>query len=343
MSVKQFGDEIVAAVRALIDARVAEVNALIEARISEVNARFAALPVPQDGKDADPIDVKAIIAEIIAGIPAPQDGKDADESAVAALVLAQIPKPKDGEDGKSVTIADVTPMIAEEVSKTLATWPRPKNGEPGKDAAPVDIDALKSAVLKEIPLPKDGTSVSMEDVRDALDTEFAKWSSAQHPVILDMVQRAMDRMPKPKDGEDGRDALEIRPVELDVTKSYPRGTYAFYRGGLIHAQRKTAPLLLNGDIETAGWMVAVNGIASMEVDRSEHGARFIVRTTAGEVNKVPIPSYRQIFKLGETYLLGDMVTFGGSVWAATKDNAQGKPGEPGSDWVLAVKHGRDLR
>jgi hypothetical protein len=298
MSVKQFGDEIVAAVRALIDARVADVNE----RIALVQSELAAL-------------VASKIAEAIAQLPVPKDGVDGKDGRDGIDGKDGAPG-KDGEKGQDgVDGKDGRDGIDGKDGADGRHGKDGKDGIDGKDGAPgLDgKDGLRGEKGADGRDGKDG--ISGKDGRDGMDG---------------------------KDGEHGRDALEIRPVELDATKSYPRGTYAFYRGGLIHAQRKTSPLL-NGGLEAAGWMVAVNGIASMEVDRSEHGARFIVRTTAGEVNKVPIPSYRQIFKLGETYLLGDMVTFGGSVWAATKDNAQGKPGEPGSDWVLAVKHGRDLR
>jgi hypothetical protein len=271
MSVKQFGDEIVAAVRALMDSKIADVNA----RIELVQSELAAL-------------VASKIAEAIAQLPVPKDGVDGKDG-------------RDGIDGK-----DGAPGKDGE---------KGQDGVDGKDGAPgLDgKDGLRGEKGVDGRDGKDG--ISGKDGRDGIDG---------------------------KDGQHGRDALEIQPVDLDTTKSYPRGTYATFRGGLVRAARKTSPLL-TGDLESAGWQVIFNGIAEMEVEESERGARYIVRTTAGTVLKVPTPSYRQIYKAGEKYLRGDMVTFGGSVWAATKDNPQGKPGEPGSDWVLAVKHGRDLR
>src|SRR5437899_3328308 len=44
------------------------------------------------------------------------------------------------------------------------------------------------------------------------------------------------------DGIDGRDALGIEIVEIEETRSYPRGTYAAWRGGLIRSIRRTSPL-----------------------------------------------------------------------------------------------------
>lgn len=53
------------------------------------------------------------------------------------------------------------------------------------------------------------------------------------------------------------------------------------------------------------------------------------------------PVYRDIYKAGEAYEAGDMVTWGGSTWIAMRDTRE-KPGENG-DWRLMVKKGRDGR
>lgn len=48
-----------------------------------------------------------------------------------------------------------------------------------------------------------------------------------------------------------------------------------------------------------------------------------------------------IFKAGTVYETGDGVTYGGSYWIAQKDAPEGKPGDGGDGWRLAVKKGRD--
>jgi hypothetical protein len=51
------------------------------------------------------------------------------------------------------------------------------------------------------------------------------------------------------------------------------------------------------------------------------------------------PEYLGVFKDGETYERGDMVTWAGSTWHC--DEPKGlKPGAPESGWTLAVKAGR---
>lgn len=49
---------------------------------------------------------------------------------------------------------------------------------------------------------------------------------------------------------------------------------------------------------------------------------------------------RGVFKDGDTYERGDMVTWGGSGWVCQKET-RAKPGDGSSDWRLFVKKGRD--
>jgi len=67
--------------------------------------------------------------------------------------------------------------------------------------------------------------------------------------------------------------------------------------------------------------------------------------TQGEVRhtyelQFPVAIYRGVFKAGETYQYGDLVTWGGSLWHAEKETGE-KPDGPESGFRLAVKKGRD--
>lgn len=55
--------------------------------------------------------------------------------------------------------------------------------------------------------------------------------------------------------------------------------------------------------------------------------------------KFPVPVYRNVFKQGESYARGDIVTWGGCAWYCEKDTGE-KP-EAGENWSLMVKKGRD--
>lgn len=145
-----------------------------------------------------------------------------------------------------------------------------------------------------------------------------------------------------RDGMDGKDALQIEILPaIDPEKSYPRGTWAYHNGGLIHAGVHTEPAK-NGIIK--GWDVIVRGIAGGEVIQGNDPRDVSVRywMTDGEefslAVHLPVLIYREIYREGETYDRGDVVTFGGSAWHC-QEKTQAKPGS-GAAWKLMIKEGR---
>lgn len=114
------------------------VRGFVDKALSVLNDRIDAI----ERMVQQPTDVKAIIAEALAELPVPKDGKDADPAFVERAVheaVSKIEPPKDGRDGKngepgvSVTIQDLEPVIAAEVAKAVAAIPKAADGEPGRD------------------------------------------------------------------------------------------------------------------------------------------------------------------------------------------------------------------
>lgn len=76
-----------------------------------VTAAVAAIPAPKDGKDAEPIDVEAVIKTVLEKMPKPADGKDGIDGKNGADcdmefvrrtlddAVKALPIPKDGKDG----------------------------------------------------------------------------------------------------------------------------------------------------------------------------------------------------------------------------------------------------
>jgi hypothetical protein len=66
---------------------------------------------------------------------------------------------------------------------------------------------------------------------------------------------------------------------------------------------------------------------------------FVVKTTGRELGAVRLPIVldRGVYKSGEGYELGDLVSHAGSMWIAQTTPPTGKPGEAGSGWRLSVK------
>jgi len=148
-----------------------------------------------------------------------------------------------------------------------------------------------------------------------------------------------------KDGNDGKDSTELEVLpSIDDDKSYPKGTWASYKGGLIKSTRTTSALIGKSLLE-AGWDVIVQGVHSVEVHPLAEG-EFAVKTilTGGKdhITKfaVPVMVYKGIWKEG-AYTKGNTVTTGGSLWHCNKDTTD-KPGTSEA-WQLCAKKGTDGR
>jgi len=164
-------------------ALVKEATAPLLDRIGQLEKQLAAIVVPSAADAAALVDVAAL------------------SKSAAALV------PK-AEDGKSVTIDDVRPLVEELVSKAVAALPAPENG---KDA---DMDVLKShvgelvkAVQPAAPLPVP----SVEEIAGTFERRFSDLTLSWERQARDTFEKAADRMPKPKDGQD---ALSLENFDM---------------------------------------------------------------------------------------------------------------------------------
>ncbi|HBO4749086.1 TPA: hypothetical protein L4V19_002199 [Pseudomonas aeruginosa] len=254
-------------------------------------ARSAAEMVPAP-KDADMEALKAHLGELVKAIPAPADGQSVTIDDVAPMIrdevakaVAEVPPAKDGE---SVTVDDIRPILAELVSKAVADLPQP---QPGKDA---DMDALRAhldGLVKSLELPK---GPSVDEVAATFERRFSDLTLSWERQARETLEKAADRMPIPKNGENGRDALPLESFDLSL---------------------------------------------------SDDGRTVTVKMQAGETvieKSVKIASVmdRGVYSSEGSYEKGDGTTYGGCYWIAQKDAPAGAPGAS-ADWRMAVKKGRD--
>lgn len=221
-------------------------------------------------------------------------------------VIGTLPKPRDGIDGKDADPAEIFNNLRIELLDAVAAIPAPLNGRDGKDGQSVHADTV-------------------------------------FRMVVEQVEKAVAQAPRQlvQDGAPGRDALaiEILPT-IDEAKSYPRGTFAEYAGGMIRAIRNTDPI--KASLEVAGWIVCMNGIAS-ELEETTDEGRTITRTTiytngrrmVREIKTTAL-LYRGVWREGE-YQPGDVTTWSGSGWHCEK-TSRDKPGTSDA-WKLMVKHG----
>lgn len=224
---------------------------------------------------------------------------------------------EDGKPGAKGADAVVDPeAIRAEVAKAVDAIPRPKDGEPGKPG-------------------QNGASVTVADVL---------------PVIVAEVTKAVAAIPRPEDGEDGepgRDALQIDILPtIDLQRSYPRRTYAQWKGGVIVSTR-TTDAVKDGPIDRAGWAVVIEGIDDVAIVQGENLRSFAIgmRLTSGALKSaefaMPVMIQRGIWKPG-VYEHGDVTTRDGSQWHCEAERTEAEPGKS-DDWRLIVKKGRDGR
>jgi hypothetical protein len=245
----------------------------IDERIDEVKHAIEELRLE---KPLDRAALDSIIADAVAKIPAPVNedfvkshldlaivdclmhnppapGKDADPEQIAQAVKAAVdalPKP---QDGRSVTLEEVAPLVSEAVAKAIASLPAPKDGTSVAlgDVVPElskQVAVLVGKWLDATPIPKDGKSITVEDVEPLLDSMHSRWALDFERRAQDLFQRAIDRMPAPQNGTDGKDGLGFDDMTFEQIDERS-GVLRFTRGTTI----KEFPIALAGFVDRGLW------------------------------------------------------------------------------------------
>jgi hypothetical protein len=347
-----------------LDVDMAIVHAEIDFAVAKA---IDAIEKPKDGKDGKSVEPFAVemlvaqeVARAIAALPPPvngQDGKDGASVSVDDIVpivvaevlkaVAALPIPTngtDGKDGRSVEPAEVEALVL----KAVAALPTPANGIDGKDGRSVELADVETLVLKAVaalPPPtngmdgKDGTSVLLEDVID----DF-------HPLIVAEIQKRVDAIPKPKDAVGLLGAVIDRDGHLLVTLS--DGTTKDL-GVVVGADADRDLMLRQIEAEVAKFPKpkdgkdGADGFGFDDVGLPFKDGRPVLTFIKGDrVKEFPLhtPIYRGVWKEGDSYELGDCVTFANQTWIAqmpTTAKPEETIGLTPRAWILAVRRGRD--
>lgn len=139
---------------------------------------------------------------------------------------------KDGQDGKSITKQEVEAAVAAYFAANIEklrgdAGTNGKDGKDGKDGQSVKGergergekgDAIKGdkgdpgeGIKGE--RGADGKSVTMEDVQVWLEASFAKWALDVERRMIAMAEKAIERLPAPRDGKDG---IGVASFEFDA-------------------------------------------------------------------------------------------------------------------------------
>jgi hypothetical protein len=216
---KAVADTIREQVGRAFDALSARVKTLAD-ELAEVRQSVASIPAPAKGDPGTSVTADDVLPEL---------------KGVVSEFLAGIEIPRDGRDGTSVTAEEVLPELQSVViDKTAEFLASLKPPEDGTSVTPDDVlPELKGIVteyLESIPVPKDGTSVTLADVTPLIESKQSEWALNFERRAQDLLQRAIDRIPVPKDGRDGEDAdpdtvaakviekLDLKGTRTDIKK-----------------------------------------------------------------------------------------------------------------------------
>ncbi|MCY1484066.1 hypothetical protein D9M68_176520 [compost metagenome] len=287
-----------------------------------------------------------------------------------------------------------TPLIAriEQLEKALAAQVIPSADEVAaridlsalaKSAAELvpdpqdaDMDALKehlAELVKAIPAPADGQSVTVEDVAPLIREEVAKavadvppakdgqsvTAEDVRPLLVELVGEAVKALPPAAAGKDAdMDALRahlgelVKSIQLPPVPTIDEVAATF--------ERRFSDLTLSWERQARDTFdkaadrmpVPKDGrdalpVESFDLVLGEDGRTLTVKLQAGDTVieksvKVPAIIDRGVFSAEKFYEQGDGTTYGGCYWIAQKDAPEGVPGGS-TDWRLAVKKGRDGR
>ncbi|HFO1196970.1 TPA: hypothetical protein ACHIU8_004051 [Pseudomonas aeruginosa] len=201
-----------------------------------------------------------------------------------------------------------------------------------------DMDALKehlAELVKAIPAPTDGQSVTVEDVAPLIREEVAK-AAAGKDADMDALRAHLGELVK---------SIQLPPVPTidEVAATFERRfsdlTLSWERQARDTFDKAADRMPVPKDGRDA------LPVESFDLVLGEDGRTLTVKLQAGDTLveksvKVPAIIDRGVFSAEKSYEQGDGTTYGGCYWIAQKDAPEGVPGGS-SDWRLAVKKGRD--
>ena len=295
-----------------------------------------------DGRMPDKDALAFVIAEVVKAATAPLLLR------IAALEAVQVVEGPPGHDGK-----DADPeFIRAEVAKAVAALPAPVNGRDGKDAPAPDVEAIAKRAAALVPAPKDGEDGQSAD--PAVIVELVKFHLAE----------AVAAMPVPKDGRDGLNAdpndvkalIDKAVAALPLPKDGRDGVGV--AGAVIGRDGDLVVTLSDGTAKSLGVVIGANGsdgakgepghdgfgFDDFEEDLEDDGRVIVRRYRSGDRvkefrHKTAWLIYRDVFKPGQSYERGDVVTWGNQSYVC-REATTTKPGE-GPAWRLMVRKGGD--
>lgn len=254
-----------------------------------------------------------------------------------------------------VKAAEITIDIPEAVAEQVAS------------AIP-DISKMVADAVAAIPVPMDGKSVTVDDVRPILQEmvdALPKAIDGKDGVTMDEVMPHLREMvaaiPVPKDGTSVT-VEDLTPVLREMVDNIPKPVVVHGKDGLdvkdlFRAEGgKLIAVMSDGTTRDLGVFVGKDGDPGRDGFDLRHfdatlmdDGRTILLSFEQEGQSfqvelgVPTMIYRDYYAEGQEYEKGDTVTYGGNLWHCSVDKSTNVPGRDNNDWRLCAKKGRDGR
>lgn len=167
---------------------------------------------------------------------------------------------------------------------------------------------------------KDGTSVTIEDVRPILSEALESF----HAEIRASIDAAIKSIPTPKDGKDGKDGVGLA-------------------GAMVSREGHLIVTLSNGEAKDLGQVCGRDGADFTEFSVEYDGERTLtIKGKGGDIKKrLPVPVWKGYWRQGMSFEKDDVVTYDGNAWIALKDTSECPGPDKKEDWRLFVRRGRD--
>lgn len=195
-----------------------------------------------------------------------------------------------------------------------------------REIAPLkaENESLKARLkeLEDRPAPE----VLKGDPGESIDPETVQ------EMIAEAVSKAVAEIPVPRDGNDAAGIVEVLKDagELVLTLSDGR----LMRTGIRDGEK--------GEPGKDGF-----SLQDFNVQKEDDGRTLVLSFDAGDIRHeyeltMPHLAYCGVYKQDQEYMVGDVVTWGGSAWHCNEPTKE-KPDDKAKDgpWSLMVKKGRD--
>lgn len=354
-------------------AAIGAVPAVVSAQLEGLPETLAASLVPLAAAEATRVATEACEPALAAAVAAGEvaqaavkaaAGEAATSAATIAVEALRAPLLEALDPAERIArgIADALPAVAKTLAQEVcepAVQAAKTAGDEARAAVQIAASAAAQALRESLMAVLDPTERIGKAIREMLpitvrDEVKERLAEVEPRVFIELagkiqreIDREIDRIPKVRDGEpgkDGKDSRVLAPVPYEQNKRYESGVWVAYDHGVWVSARNTDA---EPSPESPDWDCVVPGVKAIEVLLNEDGRTVEMHfaLTNGDFQKtsvkLPIPIARGVYDPARVYDTDDLCTYDGSWFEAMKSGVLPRPGTDSTAWKLSVKRGQN--